>query len=163
MVFFAHRLGFHMGLHFWGDLCFQGGLWSSVFVLGVFVFITTICITYNQPHIVDSACNSATLWFTCWALFAVKWVAIIFSSDCSKFLNCLLWFWQTQTLLKHFQLDLHKHHNSLFFISFRKMVRNIFWAGSEYNYAQFHCLDLHLWLGNFKMCLEILSGWPRFV
>ena len=105
MVFFAHRLGFHMGLHFWGDLCFQGGLWSSVFVLGVFVFITTICITYNQPHIVDSACNSATLWFTCWALFAVKWVAIIFSSDCSKFLNCLLWFWQTQTLLKHFQLE----------------------------------------------------------
>ena len=106
MVFFTHRLGFRMGLRFWGSLCFQGGLWSSVFVLGVFVFITTICITYNQPHIVvDSACKSATLGFTCWALFAVKWVAIIFSSDCSKFLNCLLWFWQTQTLLKHFQLE----------------------------------------------------------
>ena len=26
-----------------------------------------------------------------------------------------------------FQLDLHKRHNSLFFISFRKTVRNVFW------------------------------------
>ena len=161
---FTHRLGFHMGLHFWGGLCFQGGLWSSVFILGVFVFITTICITCNQPHIfVDNTHKSATIWFTRWALFAVKWVAIIFSLDCSKFLNCLVWFWQTQTLLKHSQLDLHKHHDSLFFISFRNMVCNVFWTGAEYNYAQCHCLDLDLWLANFKICHKIFTGWPRFV
>ena len=69
-----------------------------------------------------------------WAPFAVKWAALIFSPDCSKFLYCWLWFRQTQKLLK--QLDLHKRRNSLFFISFRKMVCNVFWTGSEY-YAQF--------------------------
>ena len=87
---FTHQLGFHISLRFWGALCFEGGLWSSVFVLGVFVFITIICITCNQPHIfVDSAHKSATLWFTRWALFAVKWVAIIFSSDLLKIFKLL--------------------------------------------------------------------------
>ena len=31
------------------------------------------------------------------------------------------------------------------------MVHNVFWTGSEYNYAQFYCLDLDLWMANFKM------------
>ena len=30
------------------------------------------------------------------------------------------------------------------------MVRNVFWTGSEYNYTQFHGLDLGLWLANHK-------------
>ena len=45
-------LRFRVGLHF------QGGLWSSVLVLGVFVFDTTICITCNQPYI---TCNQPYL------------------------------------------------------------------------------------------------------
>ena len=74
-----------------------------------------ICITCNQPHIfVATALKSPTLPFTHWALFAMKWAAIAFSLDCSKFLCCWLWFQQTQTLPKHFQLDLHKCHNSFF-------------------------------------------------
>ena len=33
-----------------------------------------------------------------------------------------------------------------------------------YNYEQLiHCLDLDLWLANFKICVKILSGWPQFV
>ena len=59
-----------------------------------------------------------------------------------------------------FQLNLYKLPKSLF-ISFRKMVRNVFWTA--YNYAQFHCLNLDLWLANSKICLKLLSGWPRFV
>ena len=60
-----------------------------------------ICITCNQPHIfVDSTLKSQALQFTCWALFAIKWTAIAFSSDCSKFLYSWLSFWQTQTLSK---------------------------------------------------------------
>ena len=43
------------------------------------------------------------------------------------------------------------------------MIRKVFWIGSENNYAQFYCLDLDSWLANFKICLKILSGWPRFV
>ena len=58
------------------------------------------------------------------------------------------------------QLNLYKLPKSLF-ISFRKMVRNVFWT--EYNYTQFHCLKLDLWLATFKICLKILSRWPRFV
>ena len=75
-----------------------------------------ICITCNQPHIFfATALKSPTLWFTRWALFAMKWAAIAFSLDRSEFLlNCWLWFQQTQTLPKHFQLDLHKCHNSFF-------------------------------------------------
>ena len=34
---------------------------------------------------------------------------------------------------------------------------------AEYNYEQFHCLDFDFGLVNFKVCLKILSGWPRFV
>lgn len=43
-----------------------------------------------------------------------------------------------------------------YFISFGKMVCDVFWTGPENNYAQFHCLCLDLWL-------KILSGWPWFV
>ena len=51
-----------------------------------------------------------------------------------------------------FQLDLRKRHVSSF-ITFRKLVCNVFWTGCEYkHYAQFHCLDLDLWLANFKIC-----------
>ena len=28
-------------------------------------------------------------------------------------------------------------------------------------YAQFHCLDLYLWLANFKICLKMLSRWSH--
>ena len=60
-----------------------------------------ICITCNQPHIfVDSTLKSQALQFACWAPFAIKWTAIAFSSDHSKFLHSWLSFWQTQTLSK---------------------------------------------------------------
>ena len=115
-----------------------------------------ICITCNQPHIfVANALKLPTLPFTRWVLFAVKWTAIAFSLNCSKFLYRWLWFQQNQTLSKHFQFDLHKCHNSLFFISFRKTVCNVFWTDSEYNYAQSNCLDLDLWLGNSKYFSQI--------
>ena len=123
-----------------------------------------ICITCNQLHIfVATGLKSLTLRFTRWAPFAMKWVAITFSLDCSKFLYCWLWFQQTQTLSKHFQLDLHKCHKLfLFHISSRKMVHKVFWTCSEYNFAQFRCLDLHLWLANSKFvsnfCLSSLSS-----
>jgi len=42
------------------------------------------------------------LWFTRCVPFAMKWVAVAFSSDCSKFLYCWLWFQPTQTMSKHF-------------------------------------------------------------
>ena len=127
---FTHRLGFHMGLHFWGGLCFQGGLWSSVFVLGVFVFITTICITCNQPHIfVDNTHKSATLWFTRWALFAVKWVAIIFSLDCSKFLNCLVCFIlsliYTNIMIPYFLYPLEIWFAMYFELALSTIMRNV--------------------------------------
>ena len=53
-----------------------------------------------------------------------------------------------------FQLDLYQHHNSLaysYFISFGKMVCDVFCTGPD------------LWLANFKNWLKILSGWPWFV
>ena len=60
-----------------------------------------ICITCNQPHIfVDCTLKSQALQFACWAPFAIKWTAIAFSSDRSKFLHSWLSFWQTQTLSK---------------------------------------------------------------
>ena len=41
------------------------------------------------------------------------------------------------------------------------MVRKVFWTSSQYNYTQFHCLDLELWLliSKFvsKFCLGGLS------
>ena len=43
------------------------------------------------------------------------------------------------------------------------MVHNAFGIGSEYNYEQFHCLYFDFGLVNFKICLKILSVWPRFV
>ena len=96
----------------------------------VFVFDTTICITCNQPYIfVESTRKTATLQFTRWALFAVNWAAIIFSLDCPKFLYCWLWFPQTQTLLKHFQLDLQKCHDSLFK---KNGLQCVSWTGSDY-------------------------------
>ena len=64
------------------------------------------------------------------------------------------------------QLDLYKWQFGSSFISFGKMVCNVFWAGSEYNYVKFHCLDLNLWsrVLNVKIfCFKILSGWPQFV
>ena len=58
-----------------------------------------ICIRCNQTHIfVDSALKSQTLWFTHSAPFAVKWAALAYSSDNSKFLYYWLWF------LQHFSL-----------------------------------------------------------
>ena len=48
------------------------------------------------------------------------WAAITFSLDCSNFFYCWLWFC---------------HHDSLcicYCISFRKMVRKVFWTCSEY-------------------------------
>ena len=65
------------------------------------VHCIVICITCNQPHIfVDSTLKSQALQFACWAPFAIKWTAIAFSSDRSKFLHSWLSFWQTQTLSK---------------------------------------------------------------
>ena len=126
------------------------------------VHCIVICITCNQPHILLIALSNQ-LWVTCWASFAVKWAAVTFSSDCSKFLfgfdsgkhswRCQKW--------KHFQLSLHKCHVPYFFISFRKKVHKVFGTSSQYNYTQFHCLDLELWLliSKFvsKFCLGGLS------
>ena len=36
------------------------------------------------------------------------------------------------------------------------------WFATYFELA-LHCLDLDLSLANFKICLKILSGWPRFV
>ena len=137
------------------------------------VHCIVICITCNQPHIfVDSILKSQTLQFTCWAPFAVKWVVVAFSSDCSKFLYHWLWFWQTQTkksekwkksenilsliytnvMILYFLYPLEK-----WFAKYLELVLSTIYC------TQFHCLDLNLWLAYFKICLKILSGWPRFV
>ena len=52
--------------------------------------------------------------------------------------------WHHETM-KHMKLWTHWHHE-------HQVITN---------YAQFHCLGLDLWLANFKICLKILSGWPR--
>ena len=87
----------------------------------------------NPPNIfVGSAFKSQTPRFTRGAQFAVKRAAIAFSSDCSICFYCWLWFRQTQTLSKVKPFSawiIQKRHDSLFYISFRKMVRNVFWTG----------------------------------
>ena len=88
-------------------------------------------------------------------------------SGCSNLFTARLDFGQPRHCQNIFQLDLCKHHNSLF-LSFKKMVCHVFWTGSEYNYAQFHCLDLHLWLANFKICqnfvwVTLVRGGSRVV
>ena len=127
------------------------------------VHCIVICITCNQPHILLIELSNQ-LWVTCWASFAVKWAAVAFSSDCSKFLfgfdsgkhswRCQKW--------KHFQLSLHKCHVPYFLYPLEKWFAKYFELALSTNYyTQFHCLDLELWLliSKFvsKFCLGGLS------
>ena len=116
-------------------------------------------VEISQSHL---EIKSLKLCFTCWALFTVKWSPLPLGQVVQNLFIAGFDFGQPRHCQNIFQLDLYKRHNSLF-LSFRKMVCNVFWTASAYNYAQFHCLDLHLSLADFKICLKILSGWPPFI
>ena len=51
----------------------------------------------------------------------------------------------------------------LIFYILKKNGSNVFWIGSEHIYAQFHCLDLDLWLAYFKICLGGLGSCGRTI
>ena len=55
------------------------------------------------------------------------------------------------------QLDLHKLHDSVF-ISFRKMVRNKFWTGSEYKIARNFIVEISTWDWLISKFASFLSG-----
>ena len=66
---------------------------SFVFA-GQAVQMQCIVICINPPQLfVDNSVKSPKLQIMCNVPFAVKWAAATFSSDCSKFLYCWLWFW----------------------------------------------------------------------
>ena len=66
---------------------------------------------------------------------------------------CWLWFRQTQTLSKRFSAWFTQTSRFLIFLyTLEKHFATYFeLIGSKYNYAQFYCLDLDLWLANFKI------------
>ena len=45
----------------------------------------------------------------------------------------------------------------------RSFVSWSYSATTQTEATPYHCLDLDLWLADFKICLKILSGWPWFM
>ena len=83
----------------------------------------------SQSHL---QIKSAKLRFTRWAPFTVKWVPLPLGQVVQNLFTAGFDFGQPRHCQNIFQRDLYTRHNSLF-ISFRKMVCNVFWTASKYD------------------------------
>ena len=125
------------------------------------VYCIVICINLPLTFVIADTVIYSALSAVCREMSSCS-----FSPDWSKFLYSWLWVQPTQTLSKHFSAWYGYTNVAIpyFFTSLKKWFATYFELALKlYNYAQFHCLDLDLWLVNFKICLKILSDWPPFV
>jgi len=147
---------------------------SSLESFSVLFFGWGLCIVIyiNPPQpFVDSSVKSPKLQFTCWVPFAVKWAAMAFSLNCSKFLYRLL-----ALILANPDIALSKHFSACFvqtsqFLSylyplekwfatyFELALHTVMWNFLVYISTCDWLISIFVW----KVCLGGLSSCGRTV